>query len=309
MDDVIAEVMEEGDHSGTAEAVRNDDGSLSLDGEVTLAELRDDHGLAFTNPEVTTVAGLVLAAHGTVPAVGSPVSGRGPRADRRGRAGPQDHPGPGAAARSLTGPGTRGGSGTSDGMRTNAVHRSLVLVAALALAAPPAAASRRRRRRPAGETFQGIRGAAPVALQADRTCDAVLEDFQAFAPDVLADQLFGFGDVAVEEGFAAGGDAATSEERDGRRPSAGAMPDSAQRSAAPAAAEADGSPRRTPTPRRPASTSPTSSRPTVTSSTSSTRTPRAHLVILDGATAEVLQPHPLASYGASCCSRATACWP
>jgi CBS domain containing-hemolysin-like protein len=73
MDDVIAEVMEEGDHSGSSEAVHHDDGSVSLDGEVTLAELRDDHSLEFTNPEVTTVAGLVLAAHGTVPAVGATV--------------------------------------------------------------------------------------------------------------------------------------------------------------------------------------------------------------------------------------------
>jgi CBS domain containing-hemolysin-like protein len=73
MDDVIAEVMEEGDHSGSSEVVHHDDGSVSLDGEVTLAELRDDHGLEFTNPEVTTVAGLVLAAHGTVPAVGASV--------------------------------------------------------------------------------------------------------------------------------------------------------------------------------------------------------------------------------------------
>lgn len=77
MDDVIAEVMEEGDQSGSSEVVRNDDGSLSLDGEVTLAELRDDHGLALTNPEVTTVAGLVLAAHGTVPAVGASVEVQG----------------------------------------------------------------------------------------------------------------------------------------------------------------------------------------------------------------------------------------
>lgn len=73
LDDVIAEVMEEGDDFGSTEAVHHDDGSVSLDGEVTLAELRDDHGLEFTNADVTTVAGLVLAAHGTVPAVGASV--------------------------------------------------------------------------------------------------------------------------------------------------------------------------------------------------------------------------------------------
>lgn len=73
LDDVIAEVMEEGDQSGSSGAIHHDDGSVSLDGEVTLAELRDDHGLEFTNPEVTTVAGLVLAAHGTVPTAGASV--------------------------------------------------------------------------------------------------------------------------------------------------------------------------------------------------------------------------------------------
>ncbi|MFP3883778.1 MAG: hemolysin family protein [Actinomycetota bacterium] len=77
MDDVIAEVMD--DEIGLAEraTVRHDDGSLSLDGEVTLAELRDDHGITITNPEVTTIAGLVLAAHGTLPVVGSTVNLQG----------------------------------------------------------------------------------------------------------------------------------------------------------------------------------------------------------------------------------------
>lgn len=77
LDDVIAEVMEEGDQSGSSGAVHHDDGSVSLDGEVTLAELRDDHGLEFTNPEVATVAGLVLAAHGTVPTAGASVRVQG----------------------------------------------------------------------------------------------------------------------------------------------------------------------------------------------------------------------------------------
>ena len=77
LDDVIAEVMEEGDESGSSAAVRHDDGSISLDGEVTLAELRDDHGLTFTHDEVATLAGLVLAAHGTVPAEGTVVEVQG----------------------------------------------------------------------------------------------------------------------------------------------------------------------------------------------------------------------------------------
>lgn len=77
LDDVIAEVMEEGDESGSAGAIRHDDGSVSLDGEVTLAELRNDHQLAFTHDEVTTLAGLVLARHGTVPSAGTSIELQG----------------------------------------------------------------------------------------------------------------------------------------------------------------------------------------------------------------------------------------
>jgi hypothetical protein len=50
MDDVIADVMDDEAHSADIAAVRHDDGSLSLDGEVTLAELEDDHGIVITNP-------------------------------------------------------------------------------------------------------------------------------------------------------------------------------------------------------------------------------------------------------------------
>lgn len=74
MDDVIAEVMDDDDHSADSSPLRHDDGSLSLDGEVTLNELEDDHGIVLDNPEVTTIAGVVLAAAGIVPAVGATVT-------------------------------------------------------------------------------------------------------------------------------------------------------------------------------------------------------------------------------------------
>jgi CBS domain containing-hemolysin-like protein len=77
MDDIIAEVMDDEVAEGAAPTTRHDDGSISLDGEVTLSELRDDHGLALTHPDVTTVAGLILAEHGTVPPVGSAVKVQG----------------------------------------------------------------------------------------------------------------------------------------------------------------------------------------------------------------------------------------
>ncbi len=47
---------------------------MSLDGEVTLAELDGDHGITITNPDVTTVAGIVLAATPTWPSVGTTVN-------------------------------------------------------------------------------------------------------------------------------------------------------------------------------------------------------------------------------------------
>jgi CBS domain containing-hemolysin-like protein len=77
MDDVIAEVMDDEIHSTDSAPIRHDDGSLSLDAEVTLAELEDDHGMIITNPEVTTIAGVVLAVTGTLPTVGTTVSVQG----------------------------------------------------------------------------------------------------------------------------------------------------------------------------------------------------------------------------------------
>ena len=42
-----------------------------------MAELRHDHGLTFAHDEVATLAGLVLAERGTVPAVGTAVEVQG----------------------------------------------------------------------------------------------------------------------------------------------------------------------------------------------------------------------------------------
>jgi CBS domain containing-hemolysin-like protein len=77
LDDIIAEVMDDEVVDEGAVAVAHEDGSLSLDGETTLAELRDDHSLEFSHDEVVTLAGLVLAEHGTVPSVGDAVRFQG----------------------------------------------------------------------------------------------------------------------------------------------------------------------------------------------------------------------------------------
>lgn len=77
LDDIIAEVMDDEVRSTDSLPIRNDDGSLSLDGEVTLGELEDDHGIVLPNQEVTTVAGVVLAGTTTLPVAGTVVTAFG----------------------------------------------------------------------------------------------------------------------------------------------------------------------------------------------------------------------------------------
>ncbi len=66
MDDLIEDVIEQSDESWM---IKNPDGSYSLDGEVTLTELRE-LGVHLTSDDANTVAGLVLAAYGTLPPPG-----------------------------------------------------------------------------------------------------------------------------------------------------------------------------------------------------------------------------------------------
>lgn len=73
MDDLIEDVIEEEDADTPQWIQRHADGSLTLDGEVTLAELQEDHDVVFPAQDVMTIAGLVMARTGTVPAVGTVV--------------------------------------------------------------------------------------------------------------------------------------------------------------------------------------------------------------------------------------------
>jgi CBS domain containing-hemolysin-like protein len=73
MNDLIAEVIDE-ETAADADRIRaREDGSLSLDGEVTLAELEEDHELALEHGDVVTVAGVFLSHHGVLPEVGATV--------------------------------------------------------------------------------------------------------------------------------------------------------------------------------------------------------------------------------------------
>lgn len=77
MDDVIADVMDDEAHSADSATIRHEDGSLSLDGEVTLAELQADYRITITNPDVTTIAGVVLVATSVLPTTGTTVTEQG----------------------------------------------------------------------------------------------------------------------------------------------------------------------------------------------------------------------------------------
>ncbi len=77
LDDIISEVIDDpaGDHD--LPAVIHSDDSATLDGETTLTELDEDYGFVFEHRDVTTLAGLVLAATGVVPDVGERVEVQG----------------------------------------------------------------------------------------------------------------------------------------------------------------------------------------------------------------------------------------
>jgi CBS domain containing-hemolysin-like protein len=77
LDDVISEVIDDPAGHGDLPAIIHDDGSITLDGETTLAELLEDHGFRFEHADVTTLAGLVLTETGTVPNAGDRVEAQG----------------------------------------------------------------------------------------------------------------------------------------------------------------------------------------------------------------------------------------
>jgi CBS domain containing-hemolysin-like protein len=74
MDDLIADVIEEEDAPTEGWIVVNEDGSYTLDGEVTLAELAENHEIPLAHADAVTIAGLFLAQHGTLPVAGTTVN-------------------------------------------------------------------------------------------------------------------------------------------------------------------------------------------------------------------------------------------
>lgn len=77
LDDIIAEVMDDELRGDREPVSHHDDGSITLDGETTLSELLDHHGIELVHPDVTTLAGVVLAQSPSLPDVGTRVSVQG----------------------------------------------------------------------------------------------------------------------------------------------------------------------------------------------------------------------------------------
>ena len=79
MDDLVTDLIDDDDGASSGWIVSQPDGSMLLDGEVTLAELEEDYGLPVEHPDVSTVAGLFLAIKGFLPAIGDAVEYKGVR--------------------------------------------------------------------------------------------------------------------------------------------------------------------------------------------------------------------------------------
>ncbi len=77
LDDLIADVMEESIDGESSKPVHHPDGSISVDGEVTIAEAQDEFGIEFRFEEVTTLAGVIFGELGSVPQVGQSVVSQG----------------------------------------------------------------------------------------------------------------------------------------------------------------------------------------------------------------------------------------
>jgi CBS domain containing-hemolysin-like protein len=79
MDDLVADLIDEDVGAASDWIQVLPDGSMLLDGEVTLNELEEDYKLTLAHSEVSTVAGLFLAQRGMVPSIGDIVEFRGIR--------------------------------------------------------------------------------------------------------------------------------------------------------------------------------------------------------------------------------------
>lgn len=74
MDDLVDDLIDDDEKTETDWISTNPDGSLLVDGEVTLAELAESHSIKFKAQDVVTVAGLFLLRYGTIPEQGATIT-------------------------------------------------------------------------------------------------------------------------------------------------------------------------------------------------------------------------------------------
>lgn len=79
MDDLVEDLIEEVEDTRSEWIWETPEGTLLLDGEVTLAELSEDHDIDLQHEDIVTIAGLVLAKKGFVPEHGDRLEVRGYR--------------------------------------------------------------------------------------------------------------------------------------------------------------------------------------------------------------------------------------
>ena len=79
MDDLVEDLIEEVEDTRSEWIWETPEGTLLLDGEVTLAELSEDHDIDLQHEDIVTIAGLVLAKRGFVPEHGDRLEVRGYR--------------------------------------------------------------------------------------------------------------------------------------------------------------------------------------------------------------------------------------
>ncbi|MFN6934600.1 MAG: hemolysin family protein, partial [Tsuneonella sp.] len=79
LDDLVEDLIDEEDKPESDWIRKTPEGALLMDGEVTLAELSEDHDILFDHGDIVTIAGLALSVRGVVPEQGEQIEVQGYR--------------------------------------------------------------------------------------------------------------------------------------------------------------------------------------------------------------------------------------
>ncbi|MCA1197149.1 hemolysin family protein [Sphingomonas sp. R647] len=79
LDDLVEDLIDEEETPESEWIRKTPEGGLVMDGEVTLAELSEDHGILFDHRDIVTIAGLALSVRGVLPEQGEHIALQGYR--------------------------------------------------------------------------------------------------------------------------------------------------------------------------------------------------------------------------------------